>query len=174
MSSHLPKNQTSDRSIQSIHVCVPSTPSFPAQRPHTYENVLASTQATANAAEGASDAVPATRPSRQNSLSAETLQALEKRLAQRPDRQELQERNILKGASGPGRFSADPRVLNVRLCRGERCPSAAGCARAIAKVTTRGTRHDTAGKGWITEWVMCFTRTSWIRNFCTGPSQRSS
>ena len=115
---------------------MPSTPSFPAQRPHTYEHVLASTQATANAAEGASDAVPATRPSRQNSLSVETLQALEKRLAQRPDRQELQERNILKGASGPGRFSADPRVLNVRLCRGERCPSAAGCARAIAKVTT--------------------------------------
>ncbi|KAI0283665.1 hypothetical protein BGY98DRAFT_911407, partial [Russula aff. rugulosa BPL654] len=35
-------------------------------------------------------------PARQNSLSAETLETLEKRLAQRPDRQELQDRNILK------------------------------------------------------------------------------
>ncbi|KAF8499798.1 hypothetical protein F5888DRAFT_113047 [Russula emetica] len=48
--------------------------------------------ATATATEGA----PVTRPSRQNSLSAETLQTLEKRLAQRPDKQELQDRNILK------------------------------------------------------------------------------
>jgi hypothetical protein len=40
-----------------------------------------------------------TRPARQNSLSTETLEALEKRLSQRPERQELQDRNILKGAS---------------------------------------------------------------------------
>ncbi|KAH9978861.1 hypothetical protein BGW80DRAFT_1281407 [Lactifluus volemus] len=46
---------------------------------------------TTNAAEEAD-----VRPARQNSLSAETVQALEKRLAQRPDRQELQDRNILK------------------------------------------------------------------------------
>ncbi|KAI0256204.1 hypothetical protein BJV78DRAFT_1385196 [Lactifluus subvellereus] len=57
---------------------------------------MSSTEAAANPAEGASGPVPATRPARQNSLSAETLQALEKRLAQRPDRQELQDRNILK------------------------------------------------------------------------------
>lgn len=37
-----------------------------------------------------------TRPVRQNSLSTETLQTLEKRLSQRPDKQELQDRNILK------------------------------------------------------------------------------
>jgi hypothetical protein len=49
---------------------------------------------TTNAAEEAD-----VRPARQNSLSAETVQALEKRLAQRPDRQELQDRNILKGTT---------------------------------------------------------------------------
>jgi len=48
--------------------------------------------ATATAPEGATGP----RPARQNSLSAETLNALEKRLSQRPDRQELQDRNILK------------------------------------------------------------------------------
>jgi hypothetical protein len=53
---------------------------------------VASTDATV-IAEGTS-----TRPVRQNSLNTETVEALEKRLAQRPDRQELQERNILKGA----------------------------------------------------------------------------
>jgi len=52
--------------------------------------------ATTTATEGAPAAVPVTRPARQNSLSAETLEVLEKRLAQRPDRQELQDRNILK------------------------------------------------------------------------------
>ncbi|KAH9176667.1 hypothetical protein EDB89DRAFT_88247 [Lactarius sanguifluus] len=52
---------------------------------------MSSTDATV-IAEGTS--VP--RPARQNSLSSETLQALEKRLSQRPDRQELQDRNILK------------------------------------------------------------------------------
>ena len=63
---------------------------------------IASTNAAAAiATEGAPAAVPVTRPARQNSLSAETLEALEKRLAQRPDRQELQDRNILKGAPGP-------------------------------------------------------------------------
>jgi len=63
------------------------------------EPLIASTDAaTTTATEGAPAAVPVTRPSRQNSLSAETLQTLEKRLAQRPDRQELQDRNILKGA----------------------------------------------------------------------------
>ncbi|KAH9040050.1 hypothetical protein EDB85DRAFT_1926831 [Lactarius pseudohatsudake] len=36
------------------------------------------------------------RPARQNSFSSDTLQTLEKRLSQRPDRQELQDRNILK------------------------------------------------------------------------------
>jgi len=40
--------------------------------------------------------IPATRPGRQNSLSDETLQALEKHLSHRPDKQELQDRNILK------------------------------------------------------------------------------
>ncbi|KAN0129236.1 hypothetical protein V8E53_012935 [Lactarius tabidus] len=40
-----------------------------------------------------------TRPARQNSLSTETLEALEKRLSQRPERQELQDRNILKDGS---------------------------------------------------------------------------
>jgi len=54
---------------------------------------MSSTDATITASEGT---IPATRPARQNSLSAETLQALEKRLSERPDRQELQERNILK------------------------------------------------------------------------------
>jgi hypothetical protein len=58
---------------------------------------MSSTEAaTATATEGAPASVPVTRPARQNSLSAETLQTLEKRLAQRPDRQELQDRNILK------------------------------------------------------------------------------
>jgi RPEL repeat len=52
----------------------------------------ASNETATNAVEDAN-----VRPARQNSLSAETLQALEKRLAQRPDRQELQDRNILKG-----------------------------------------------------------------------------
>ena len=68
-----------------------------------YESLIASTEAaTATATEGAPASVPVTRPARQNSLSAETLQTLEKRLAQRPDRQELQDRNILKGApDGP-------------------------------------------------------------------------
>jgi hypothetical protein len=56
----------------------------------------ASTDATAIAEEVA---VSGTRPARQNSLSTETLEVLEKRLAQRPERQELQDRNILKGAS---------------------------------------------------------------------------
>ena len=64
----------------------------------TNKPLVASTDAaTTTATEGAPAAV--TRPARQNSLSAETLQTLEKRLAQRPDRQELQDRNILKGAS---------------------------------------------------------------------------
>ncbi|KAI0319183.1 hypothetical protein OF83DRAFT_1055486, partial [Amylostereum chailletii] len=35
-------------------------------------------------------------PVRQSSIDADTLQVLEKRLGQRPDKQELQERNILK------------------------------------------------------------------------------
>ncbi|KAH9057311.1 hypothetical protein EDB87DRAFT_1812026 [Lactarius vividus] len=52
---------------------------------------MSSTDATV-IAEGTS----VSRPARQNSLSSETLQALEKRLSQRPDRQELQDRNILK------------------------------------------------------------------------------
>jgi hypothetical protein len=64
------------------------------------KHVIASTEAAAIVSEGASGPVPETRPARQNSLSAETLQALEKRLSQRPDRQELQDRNILKGAYG--------------------------------------------------------------------------
>jgi len=54
---------------------------------------MSSTDAPTTAAEGS---VPTTRPVRQNSLSAETLQALEKQLSHRPDRQELQDRNILK------------------------------------------------------------------------------
>jgi len=54
---------------------------------------MSSTEAAATTA---TESAPVTRPARQNSLSAETLQALEKRLAQRPDRQELQDRNILK------------------------------------------------------------------------------
>ncbi|KAF8271267.1 hypothetical protein EI94DRAFT_597677 [Lactarius quietus] len=57
---------------------------------------MSSTDATATA-EGTS--VPGTRPARQNSLSTETLEALEKRLAHRPERQELQDRNILKDGS---------------------------------------------------------------------------
>ena len=68
----------------------------------TTNTLVASTDAaTATATEGAP--APVTRPARQNSLSAETLQTLEKRLAQRPDRQELQDRNILKGASSQSR-----------------------------------------------------------------------
>jgi hypothetical protein len=55
---------------------------------------IASNETTTHASEDAG-----VRPARQNSLSAETLQALEKRLAQRPDRQELQDRNILKGTT---------------------------------------------------------------------------
>jgi len=51
---------------------------------------MSSTDATV-IAEGTS-----TRPLRHNSLNTETVEALEKRLAERPDRQELQERNILK------------------------------------------------------------------------------
>ena len=79
-------------------MCVLSRISDPAWRTH-YEPLVASTDAaTTTTTESASGPVPATRPARQNSLSAETLQTLEKRLAQRPDRQELQDRNILKGA----------------------------------------------------------------------------
>ena len=52
----------------------------------------ASTDATVVAEE------TSTRPARENSLSTETIEVLEKRLAQRPDRQELQDRNILRGA----------------------------------------------------------------------------
>ena len=52
----------------------------------------ASTDATTVAEE------TSTRPARQNSLSTETIEVLEKRLAQRPDRQELEDRNILRGA----------------------------------------------------------------------------
>jgi len=36
------------------------------------------------------------RPARQSTLDSDAVQALEKRLGQRPDKQELQERNILK------------------------------------------------------------------------------
>jgi hypothetical protein len=57
---------------------------------------MSSTDATAIAEEVA---VSGTRPARQNSLSTETLEVLEKRLAQRPERQELQDRNILKDGS---------------------------------------------------------------------------
>jgi len=57
---------------------------------------MSSTDATAIADE---TSVSGTRPARQNSLSNETLEVLEKRLAQRPDRQELQDRNILKDGS---------------------------------------------------------------------------
>jgi hypothetical protein len=77
----------------------------PARCTHRHhERLIASIDvATTTATEGAPAAVPVTRPARQNSLSAETLEVLEKRLAQRPDRQELQDRNILKGAPGPVR-----------------------------------------------------------------------
>jgi hypothetical protein len=65
----------------------------------TTKPLVASTDAaTTTATEGAPAPVPVTRPARQNSLSTETLETLEKRLAHRPDRQELQDRNILKGA----------------------------------------------------------------------------
>jgi hypothetical protein len=72
----------------------------PARCTHRHhESLIASTDAaTTTATEGAPASVPVTRPARQNSLSAEALQTLEKRLAQRPDRQELEDRNILKGA----------------------------------------------------------------------------
>ena len=72
----------------------------PARCTHWHhEPLIASTDAaTPTATEGAPAPVPVTRPARQNSLSSETLETLEKRLAQRPDRQELQDRNILKGA----------------------------------------------------------------------------
>jgi len=57
---------------------------------------MSSTDAT-TIAEGTSGPVPVSRgPVRQSSLSTETLEALEKRLSQRPERQELQDRNILK------------------------------------------------------------------------------
>jgi len=54
---------------------------------------MSSTDAVTAATEGAP---LVNRPARQNSLDSETVQSLEKRLAQRPDRQELQDRNILK------------------------------------------------------------------------------
>ncbi|KAI9507894.1 hypothetical protein F5148DRAFT_44860 [Russula earlei] len=60
---------------------------------------MSSTDPTTTVTEGATAGtgpVLVNRPARQNSLSTETLQTLEKRLAQRPDRQELQDRNILK------------------------------------------------------------------------------
>ena len=81
----------------STHPCVRTALPDPAWRTH-YEPLVASTDAATTTATEAPGPVPATRPARQNSLSAETLQTLEKRLAQRPDRQELQDRNILKGA----------------------------------------------------------------------------
>jgi RPEL repeat len=83
--------------VRTLHVLAHSAPVYsPALRT---SHPLASTDAatTTTATEGAPVPVPVTRPARQNSLSAETLQTLEKRLAQRPDRQELQDRNILKG-----------------------------------------------------------------------------
>jgi hypothetical protein len=86
----------------SIHPCV-RTPhvslTLPGVLTGTTKPLIASTDAaTTTATGGAPTPVPVTRPARQNSLSAETLETLEKRLAQRPDRQELQDRNILKGA----------------------------------------------------------------------------
>ena len=79
-------------------MCVLSRTSDPAWRTDNEPLIASTDAATTTATESAPGPVPATRPARQNSLSAETLQTLEKRLAQRPDRQELQDRNILKGA----------------------------------------------------------------------------
>jgi hypothetical protein len=88
----------------SIHPCV-RTLHVPLTLPDvltgtgTTKPLVASIDAATTAAtEGAPAPVPVTRPARQNSLSTETLETLEKRLAHRPDRQELQDRNILKGA----------------------------------------------------------------------------
>ena len=82
-------------------MCVLSTPLVLLILTH-HKRLTAATNADAiiTATEGSK---PATRPGRQNSLSDETLQALEKHLSHRPDKQELQDRNILKGALVPVR-----------------------------------------------------------------------
>jgi hypothetical protein len=103
-----------------------------------YEPLIASTDATtATATESAAGPVPPTRPARQNSL-AETVQTLEKRLAQRPDRQELEDRNILRGAL----VQWMPVLLRLTATvtrRWEYCSGTAGHERSVAKVPTRGT-----------------------------------
>jgi len=43
--------------------------------------------------------IAANQPVRQSSIDEETRQKLEKRLSERPDKHELVERNILKGAT---------------------------------------------------------------------------
>jgi hypothetical protein len=115
-----------------------------ARRTHqhdTNEPLLASTDAATTATEGTPTSVPVTRPARQNSLSAETLQTLEKRLAHRPERQELQDRNILKGVpSSPlyASYSLMPVCLTtttIVVDRGKCCSGTAGCERTVAKVT---------------------------------------
>jgi hypothetical protein len=75
-------------------------PSGPAWHNLIHERPTASIDADATTT-AAGGSVPDTRPARQNSLSAETLQTLEKHLSHRPDKQDLQDRNILKGALVP-------------------------------------------------------------------------
>lgn len=61
---------------------------------------LATTTADSNAT---TDAATRPVPTRKLSVDPHTVEVIEKRLTQRPDKQELVERNILKGAHSPHR-----------------------------------------------------------------------
>jgi hypothetical protein len=123
-----PSNICPHPCVRTVHLSDPTWPTH-------HGPLIASTDATtATATEGAAGPVPAPRPARQNSL-AETLQTLEKRLAQRPDRQELEDRNILRGAPVQ-RTLVLMRLTAIVAGRWEYCSGAAGHERSIAKVPT--------------------------------------
>lgn len=124
----------------------------------------ASTDATVVAEE------TSTRPARENSLSTETIEVLEKRLAQRPDRQELQDRNILRGAPAQAKLFE----------RGFHCDysvdgSVAPALQAARDQLQRSQLEVRAKTTTIDALIIDdrSTRTCWIRNLCRGPGQRN-